>query len=854
MGAEHRTPNTEHRTPCVGDLPLEYLRFLDDGTPAAGTFPGWPERAAELRVLDPCCGSGHFLVAAFELLRRFRMIEEGLDAAAAGDAVLRDNLFGLEIDPRCTQLAAFNLALAAWKAGGYRPLPLPNVACSGLPVGDRLYEWTALAEGDPDLEAALRRLYHLFRDAPDLGSLIDPARAAAEDGMFAPDWAKVAPLLEQALAKERPGDDPAAAVFGAAAQGAARAADLLSGRYHLVTTNVPYLKRANQTGLLRGYLERVYEDAKPDLATAFVCRCFEYCCVGGVTALVAPQNWRFLGFYSRMRERLLKSKLFAILGILGPGAFETISGHVVNVALWILRNSSPTRESTICGFDATFAVIPGEKAHHACLGPLLSVLQRAQLKNPDSRIVLEEMLGSDLLGLYGSCYAGINSGDYPRFGRAFWEMSLPRPGWELQQTTVRVTDTYGGLTQAFRWDNGGGAFAQHIASLQGRLGGSWRRGGEAWGKMGVAVSSMGDLSVSLYAGDLFDNNTAVMVPRDPAHLPAIWAFCSSPEFNTAVRRIDQKLNVTNATLVKVPFDLAHWQKVAAERYPNGLPEPDSDDPTQWLFHGDLTRSTDPLQVAVARLLGYRWPRQQGMTVSGAPPVASDGLERFADADGIVCLPPVRGEPPAAARLRALLAAAYGAAWSVEVLDRLLADAGFAGRGLEEWLRDGFFAQHCRRFHNRPFIWHVWDGRKDGFSALVNYHKLARARLERLTYPALGDWIAAQREADRRGEAGAGGRLAAALVLQENPKAILHGEPPYDIFVRWKPLAQQPLGWEPDLNDGVRLNIRPFVEAGILRAKFTIHWKKDRGLNADGSERENNLHFTRAEKEAAQKGC
>jgi hypothetical protein len=66
----------------------------------------------------------------------------------------------------------------------------------------------------------------------------------------------------------------------------------------------------------------------------------------------------------------------------------------------------------------------------------------------------------------------------------------------------------------------------------------------------------------------------------------------------------------------------------------------------------------------------------------------------------------------------------------------------------------------------------------------------------------------------------------------------------------EPLHQQPIGWEPDRNDGVRLNIRPFVTAGVLRHKFIIHWKKDRGRNPDGSERFNDLHSTRAEKLAA----
>jgi hypothetical protein len=194
--------------------------------------------------------------------------------------------------------------------------------------------------------------------------------------------------------------------------------------------------------------------------------------------------------------------------------------------------------------------------------------------------------------------------------------------------------------------------------------------------------------------------------------------------------------------------------------------------------------------------------------------------------------------------------AYGDAWSAAAQERLLASVGFTGKTLEDWLVDGFFSQHCRLFHNRPFIWHVWDGRKDGFAALVNYHKLDRARLEKLTYTYLGAWIGRQRDEQGAGIGGADGRLVEALKLQKKLVAILDGEPPYDIYVRWKPLAEQPIGWAPDLNDGVRLNIRPFVTAGVLRSKFTINWKVDRGTNPDGSARINDRHLTRAEKLAA----
>jgi hypothetical protein len=239
------------------------------------------------------------------------------------------------------------------------------------------------------------------------------------------------------------------------------------------------------------------------------------------------------------------------------------------------------------------------------------------------------------------------------------------------------------------------------------------------------------------------------------------------------------------------------------------------------------------------------------------------LEPFADRDGIVCLGALRGEPPAADRLRRLLAAAYGAEWSGAKERELLTAAAHGGRpaaSLDEWLRDAFFEEHCKLFHHRPFVWHLWDGRRDGFHCLVSYHRLVdaasrrvteenkrpeaastgqgRRTLESLAYSYLGDWIERQRAAQRAGEEGADARLAAALDLQAQLERILTGEPPCDLFIRWKPLAEQPIGWEPDIDDGVRLNIRPFMKAelrtggrrgaGLLRWRPNIHWKKDRG--------------------------
>ena len=138
----------------LSPVEMDYLRWRDDGTPAAGKFEGWPKTLAEFTMLDPCCGSGHFLVAAFNLLVPLRMHDEKLTAEQACEAVLRDNLFGLELDPRCTQIAAFALALAAWKypdAGGYRPLPPLNIACSGQGVVGSKADWAEVRQRRQEL-------------------------------------------------------------------------------------------------------------------------------------------------------------------------------------------------------------------------------------------------------------------------------------------------------------------------------------------------------------------------------------------------------------------------------------------------------------------------------------------------------------------------------------------------------------------------------------------------------------------------------------------------------------------------------------------------------------------------------
>lgn len=875
--------------PCP--VPLTYLRTLEDGTPAAGKFEGWPDRLDEFKLLDPCCGSGHFLVAAFLLLVPMRMAAEGLTAMDAVDLVLQDNLHGLELDARCVEIAVFALALAAWRfpdengdpLGVRADMPAPQVACCGLKVAAKPEDWMALVPDDAANAAYLRQelglLHASFAQAPLLGSLLDPARSLKND-LATSSFDTLRDLLGRALATERP-----ATLWGQAnelqddswdlaltAKGLLDAARLLEGRYHLVVTNVPYLALGKQDDVLKKYCETHYPDGRHDLANVFLTRCLELTKSQGqgVIQIVMPQNWLFLTRYKRQRERLLKSVSWNLLIRLGPGAFETISGEVVQAVLLTQSNCPANNDFQLRGLDASASRTPQEKANmlreHS---QLISVVQVEQLDNPDAVVQFEQKSSLKLLSDYVSALSGVSTGELSRFTRRFWEVPLS-DAWEFIQTSVNLTECHAGLSNVILWEKERGALYEHAQSVRhlNHAAQNWLRGKPNWGRPGVCISKMGELEASLYTGEIYDENCCALIPEDQQHLLALWAFCSSDEYTAAVRSINQSLLVQTKYLIKIPFDLAHWQQVAAESYPNGLPKPYSDDPTQWLFHGHPQPATDPLQVAVARLAGYRWPAETDTTMELADEARTwiaccEKLAEHTDDDGIVCLPSVRGEPAAHDRLLKLLIATWETvqpgSWKPAVLDKLLSDADCVGKGLDVWLRDKFFEQHAKRFQHRPFVWHVWDGLKDGFAALVNYHQLDAKNLERLIHTYLGDWIRQQEAGVRDGIDGAQPRLAAAQQLKRRLELILKGEPPYDIFVRWKPLAEQPIGWNPDLNDGVRLNIRPFMTAEVLRhnkkPKLNVSWDKDRGKDVESApwfhkfkgDRMNDHHLTLHEK-------
>jgi hypothetical protein len=279
-----------------------------------------PRRVRDLKVLDPACGTGHFLAGAFDLLVVLYREEARDEGRAIGDAdiarsILENNLFGLDIDARAVQVAAAVLYVKAKRLSPTVGVPPMNVVASTFDL-----EALALDDLAPDPSegnassggVAWRELYEVGVR----GALLD---FDAPDGQGQRSAEALAAFLDG-----RMGTEDLGVRFDGEALGAGRRLRrlLAEQRYDVVAFNPPYLA-TSKIDLPAADLERAFGGA-PDIFGAFVHRAFELCKPEGLIAFVALSNWMFLSTYRSVRERVLGGQIIALVD-LGKGAFRHAS-------------------------------------------------------------------------------------------------------------------------------------------------------------------------------------------------------------------------------------------------------------------------------------------------------------------------------------------------------------------------------------------------------------------------------------------------------------------------------------------------------------------------------------------------
>lgn len=540
------------RAACsLPDYSFDMLRFVREGEdgpwrPAAGTFHGWPKEAKAITMLDPCCGSGHFLTEALAILAALRQTEEHLSPPDAVSAVLRDNLHGLEIDGRCVQIAAFAVALSAWRIGGWQKLPLPHVAWVGAPPPLQKQEFIALGEDDTSLQYALGAFYDLFSEAPIYGSLLEPKTT---DLFEREKLRELGNQFDQLMKRTKPFDATMSEGM-ISARGMLDATSMLLRNFVLVATNVPFLGRINQSEELKRILSERYPESGFDLATAFIERSLNLTRDGfGAVASVMPLNWQYQTRYKAFRMRILDKRQISVCIELGKNAFQQPIG--VNAGLAIFE-SRPERTDEITFITTDNESSAESKAQELRrLVPTRSDLNEI-LKISDCPIAPHVSVAGRFLSDVAKSYQGMMTGDGERFFLRFWEVANNESKWDFAQGANNSPHAFAGFTSIVRWEKGQGQLHAYAKENRHKLHDMHESGNRAWGKVGILINQQGDLKATPYYGAKIDGSASVIIPKEAEAIHAIWRYVGSKKYHDDVRKIDKKRNVTNANLIKVP--------------------------------------------------------------------------------------------------------------------------------------------------------------------------------------------------------------------------------------------------------------------------------------------------------------
>ena len=363
----------------------------DAATQPANSNPGSPlpvsgrgtgvRHARDITLMDLACGSGHFLVRAFDMLAAM-YAEEGLeDPSEVAALILERNLHGIDIDPRAVQIAALGLYLKGCALAGaeFRPRRLNLVAADAVLPGEAPpAQYMEQFAGDPEAAALVTGIWQGLRDVRTLGSLLHPERAidallerrrSQERGSFwqqdeaeLQDWKQaVLEGLRVQFEQQSRSEDLGQRLFGEQAAKGVGLVEALGRRYHVVVANPPYAGSKNLAPRAKQFLEREYKEGKRDLYAAFLLRCRDFCRPSGYLGMVTQQSWMFLRSFAALRARVLEEDTITTIAHLGPRAFEEIGGEVVNIALFTLRTTPPEPEHRLTAFRLVGPKSPLEK-------------------------------------------------------------------------------------------------------------------------------------------------------------------------------------------------------------------------------------------------------------------------------------------------------------------------------------------------------------------------------------------------------------------------------------------------------------------------------------------------------------
>lgn len=404
----------------------------------------------DIKVIDPCMGSGHILVYAFDVLMQIYEAT-GYSQRDAAQSILENNLYGLDIDDRAAQLAYFAVMMKARQydrrifSRGIQPHVYAIVESNGLDSSSVEY----FTNNDPKLKKDFGTLMDELRDAKEYGSILNIAQVdfSALYGRVEEVRAGISMFREIVLNSILP---------------LIQVAEVMAQKYDVVVTNPPYMAVSNAGAKVNDYVKKNFPDSKSDMFAVFIERCGQMTKKNGYQAMITQHAWMFLSSFEKLRTKLLAVDIVN-MAHLGARAFEEIGGEVVQTTSFVVRKShiadykgeycrliEPTSqqgkedmflagENRYAADQSNFSKIPGSPVAYWVSDRFI-----ANYKNQN-------------LSRYGDVKQGLISGDNDRFLRLWHEICDGKLSfkWFPYNKGGEFRRWYGNNEFVINWENDG---------------------------------------------------------------------------------------------------------------------------------------------------------------------------------------------------------------------------------------------------------------------------------------------------------------------------------------------------------------------------------------------------------------
>ena len=403
----------------------------------------------DITVIDPCMGSGHILVYVFEVLMDI-YVSEGFTEKDACESILKNNIYGLDIDKRAYQLAYFAVLMKARKYNrriltkGISPL-----LCSIEETNSISKEFIEeLISQDKTNEKDWNYLYKVFKNAKEYGSILDIKNINFDElfndiGTYESDknnlnqykYQNEIQLMKNIIQQSK----------------------FLVKNYDIVATNPPYMGNSGMNPNLKDYLKKNYPNSKSDLFAVFIEKCHDFCNEKGFVAMITQQSFMFLSTFEKLRVELINNHTIINMAHLGAHAFEEIGGEVVQATTFVNKNNLiENYKSTFHRLTEFNSESRKEEEFHNDKNKYI-IKQFNFDKIPGSPIAywiddnLIACFNNTNLSSLGDIKVGLQTGENTKFLRYWWEVDFNNIGF----SSINCEDSKNTNKKWFPYNKGG---------------------------------------------------------------------------------------------------------------------------------------------------------------------------------------------------------------------------------------------------------------------------------------------------------------------------------------------------------------------------------------------------------------